>query len=247
MSRALSSSVVVAAACAPRAAAGPRGVGRASSTTTNATTNATATTRGERWTPAVTLVARAYGRRASGRRNGALARASTREVETGDGVAYARRGATRVGRVERKDGKAAYIVREAPNGESVKVSVKAIEMNFGADADVDGMEAFATRAEGRDAEKALAAAWELIDEFGVEDGAVCDAAYVSELMFEGEEVAVGANAFAAHRLLSSPAGGMYFKLKAKGTYEARSSDQIEALKRKREAETRARRTLKMYS
>ena len=154
-------------------------------------------------------------------------------------MAYARRGATRVGRVERKDGKAAYVVREAPNGESVKVSVKAIEMNFGADADVDGMEAFATRAEGRDAEKALAAAWELIDEFGVEDGAVCDAAYVSELMFEGEEVAVGANAFAAHRLLSSPAGGMYFKLKAKGTYEARSSDQIEALKRKREAETRA--------
>ena len=187
----------------------------------------------------MTFVARAYGRRASGRRNGALARASTREVETGDGVAYARRGATRVGRVERKDGKAAYVVREAPNGESVKVSVKAIEMNFGADADVDGMEAFATRAEGRDAEKALAAAWELIDEFGVEDGAVCDAAYVSELMFGGEEVAVGANAFAAHRLLSSPAGGMYFKLKAKGTYEARSSDQIEALKRKREAETRA--------
>ena len=38
------------------------------------------------------------------------------------------------------------------------------------------MEAFATRAEGGDAEKALAAAWEWIDEFGGADGAVCDAA-----------------------------------------------------------------------
>ena len=238
MSRALSPLMdVVAASAATRASS----AGASSATArgvASATTRATRGARATRWTPAASVV-RAYGRRASGRRDVTRTGATAREVETGDGVAYTRRGAPRVGRVERRDGKAAYIVREAPTGESFKVSGKAIDLNFGANADVDEMEAFATRAEGRDAETLLAAAWELIDEFGVEDGSVCDAAYVSELMFEGEEVAVGANAFAAHRLLSSPAGGVYFKLKAKGTYEARSSDQIEALKRKHEAETRA--------
>ena len=216
MSRALSSSVVVAAACAPRAAAGPRGVGRASSTTTNATTNATATTRGERWTPAVTLVARAYGRRASGRRNGALARASTRGLRRGTGWRHAATGRSWVGGVERKDGESGvHRARGAERGigqgecEGDRDEFRG-GRGRGWDGGVRGL------LEGRDPEKALAAAWELIDEFGVEDGAVCDAAYVSELMFEGEEVAVGANAFAAHRLLSSPRAGCISSSRQRG-------------------------------
>lgn len=161
--------------------------------------------------------------------------------DVGRGVAYERRGETRAGVVERRDGKAGYVVRECPSMESVKVSEKSIEMRFARGVDACAVEAFASAVEA-DRERAdalLAAAWELIDEFGVEDGAVCDATYVSELMFEGEERVEGANAFAALRLLSSPLGGTYFKLKGKGAYEPRPSDQIEALKKKTQAEARA--------
>lgn len=162
-------------------------------------------------------------------------------LDAGASVAYARKGALRAGVVERRDGKAALVVREFPSLESVKVSEKSVEMRFAASADAETAEAFASEvaANAQRADALLSAAWELINEFGLEDGEVCDASYVSELMFEGEERAAGANAFAAYRLLQSQAGGTYFKAKGKGTYEARPSDQIEALKKKIEAETRA--------
>jgi len=202
-----------------------------------------ATAERRRRTATTTRATRASARAEGGRGRGtrAAARAASGDVEAGDGVAYSRRGEARIGTVERRDGKTGVVVREMPGRESVKVNAKAIDFNFGAKCDCEAMERFARdAAESAKADALLRGAWELIDEFGLESGEVCDATYVSELMFEDDANApAGAREFAAHRLLSSPMGGIYFKLKAKGTYESRAADQIDALKRKAEAESRA--------
>lgn len=79
--------------------------------------------------------------------------------------------------------------------------------------------------ESAKADALLRGAWELIDEFGLESGEVCDVMYVSELMFEDDvNVFVGVREFVVYCLLSLLMGGIYFKLKAKGTYESRAAD-----------------------
>ena len=186
--------------------------------------------------------ARARGGRAGTRdaRGGARGERRRRRGGRRRGVLQARGGANRDAWSD-ETGKREWWCERCRDGESVKVNAKAIDLNFGAKCDCEAMERFARdAAESAKADALLRGAWELIDEFGLESGEVCDAAYVSELMFEDDANApAGAREFAAHRLLSSPMGGIYFKLKAKGTYESRAADQIDALKRKAEAESRA--------
>lgn len=90
-------------------------------------------------------------------------------LDAGASVAYARKGALRAGVVERRDGKAALVVREFPSLESVKVSEKSVEMRFAASADAETAEAFASEvaANAQRADALLSAAWELINEFGL--------------------------------------------------------------------------------
>lgn len=168
------------------------------------------------------------------------ASASDASASEGDVVAYARKGETRVGKIEKADGKAAWMVIEAPDGERVKVTTKSIELNFGREADAGALDAFATATEeaAGESEERLSGAWELINEFGTDTGDVIDAFYVSELVFDGGS-SDWKNVYAAHRLLKSDVGGVYFKGKAKGVYEPRTGEQIEALKGKVEAERRA--------
>ena len=65
-------------------------------------------------------------------------------LDAGASVAYARKGALRAGVVERRDCKAALVVREFPSLESVKVSEKSVEMRFAASADAETAEALAS-------------------------------------------------------------------------------------------------------
>ena len=194
---------------------------------------------GRRKRPAVAAPApRGVGRSLSFLVN--AARASDGSATEGDVVAYGRKGETRVGKIEKADGKAAWVVVEAPDGERVKVTTKSIELNFGREADAGALEAFARATEEAtgESEERLSGAWELINEFGTDSEDVIDAFYVSELVFDGGS-SDWKNVYAAHRLLKSDVGGVYFKGKAKGAYEPRTGEQIEALRGKIEAERRA--------
>ena len=173
---------------------------------------------------------RARAASASASASGGRTRAPEDAV-VGDVIAYSRKGETRLGTIDRADGKTGWIVREGEE-QTVKVAKKTVEANYGAGVVARDMEAFANKCVEDDS--LIASAWELIHELASGDE-IIDALYVSDVVFGDVDAE---RAYAAHRMLNSPAGGLYFKTKAKGQYEPRTAEQIEALTRKAQAEAR---------
>ena len=167
---------------------------------------------------------------------------TSQQCEVGDVVAYDRKGGKKLGVVVAEDGKANVRARELAHkgnalGEdcAVKIAKKAIEMNFGAMSDGEARAIGEHAAKMARDEEAVRSAREVIYEFANE-GEIINAEYVSDVIF-GD--VTNKNVYAAHCMLNSTLGNVYFKTKGKDEYEPRTAAQIDALAKKADAEARA--------